>query len=236
MLILTYHSVRNGHPGNRFVTSPADFELQLKKVMESRKFMDLRSLDPGSLPEDGALLTFDDGYEDNFSVALPIALRLGIPMAVFTATNFIGRSMKLGGETLPCMSARQIGEMHGTGMVAFGSHTHNHLLLDEDLDPEAVRRDILESKRILSELIGYEADAFVYPKGRYKEALRHMLEESFRMAFRGAGIASRNGDRLQIPRVEVLGNDKWYIRNMKLSGMYYRLRSLRALVTSAAGR
>lgn len=49
----------------------------------------LRMLKTGTLPARAAAITFDDGYEDNFSVALPILQRHGLTSTFFIATGFL---------------------------------------------------------------------------------------------------------------------------------------------------
>lgn len=233
MLVLTYHSVRRGYPGNRFVTTPEDFESQIRMLSGKYRFIKMDELNTTALPDDGALVTFDDGYEDNFTEVLPIVTRLRIPIAVFPATYYLGKFMKLGGDDLPCLSSDQIRQMNATGLVSFGSHTHRHLFADEVKDPHVFREDISESGRVLSDLLGASPDAFVYPKGRYNAALRPILEKNFRLAFRGGGIARSGCDPLQIPRIEILSSDKWHIRKLKLSGLYYGISKMRAEIRQA---
>src|SRR3546814_17600236 len=48
------------------------------------------ALDGGlALPRDAALVTFDDGYDDNHAIALPILSDLGVPAPFFVATGHI---------------------------------------------------------------------------------------------------------------------------------------------------
>lgn len=49
----------------------------------------LRLLAEGRLPAGSAALTFDDGYEDNATVALPILAEEGVPATIFVATRFL---------------------------------------------------------------------------------------------------------------------------------------------------
>jgi N,N'-diacetyllegionaminate synthase len=44
----------------------------------------------GSLPPKSVAVTFDDGYENNFSVAYPILKRYGVAATIYLATGFIG--------------------------------------------------------------------------------------------------------------------------------------------------
>lgn len=74
-------------------TYASQFERQMEWV---RKWFNVLPLDTavdrliaGSLPARPAAITFDDGYADNYTVALPILNRLNIPATVFVATDFL---------------------------------------------------------------------------------------------------------------------------------------------------
>ena len=72
----------------------AAFEFQLKWLMENGSIVSLdEAIARAGEPDSHRLfvLTFDDGYEDNFRVALPIMRRLGAPATVFVVTNLIGK-------------------------------------------------------------------------------------------------------------------------------------------------
>ena len=97
--IFTYHSVRelpNGavasDPGVVSAT-PEVFERQMRWLAEHHRVIGLDELEAdllrGRVPVDCAMVTFDDGYRDNFDVAFPILKRLGLPATFFLATRFI---------------------------------------------------------------------------------------------------------------------------------------------------
>ena len=62
----------------------------LRQVADPVPLIDLLATPPGSQPR--VAVTFDDGYFDNLSVALPILRRFDVPATVFVATGYIGKS------------------------------------------------------------------------------------------------------------------------------------------------
>jgi len=98
--ILVYHSVPDLETrpwvDPRNTTDPEVFERQMKFLAAHRRVVPLtalaaeldqgRSLEPGSV-----VLTFDDGYRDNYTVAAPILASLGLPATFFLATGYVER-------------------------------------------------------------------------------------------------------------------------------------------------
>ena len=75
------------------------------------------------------------------------------------------------------LTAEEIREMAASGLIHFGSHTLSHPNLDE-LDEEALVRELRESKEILEELTGEAIDALAYPGGRYNEAVEKAAKKA----------------------------------------------------------
>lgn len=137
----------------------------------------------GSLPERPVIVTFDDGFEDNASRALPLLRERGFTALVFVVAGFMGRRRTFGrgkGEAL--LTHEQIGEMAQAG-IEFGSHTLTHPQLIELPEQEA-RRELAESKSLVEQAAGREVSAFCYPFGEL--GLREMdlaREAGYRCAF-----------------------------------------------------
>jgi peptidoglycan/xylan/chitin deacetylase (PgdA/CDA1 family) len=96
--VLTYHRVgdpvRNGDLDRGVVDArPDQFDAQLGFIRECCSVIDLDQLrafvggEP--LPPNPVLITFDDGYRDNYDVALPLLKKHGIRAVFFIATDFI---------------------------------------------------------------------------------------------------------------------------------------------------
>jgi peptidoglycan/xylan/chitin deacetylase (PgdA/CDA1 family) len=128
-------------------------------------------------------VTFDDGYEDNFLIALPILKKYGIPFSVFVATDAIGGSMTNSeGVTLPMMDMRQLTEVVTGGLGEALPHTASHRPLTSYSDT-AWKPDIERSRQVLMQQCGSAADIFAYPQGKYtKEIPEYLKEHGYRAA------------------------------------------------------
>lgn len=102
------------------------------------------------------LLTFDDGYEDNYTALFPLLQKYQAHALIFLITDKIG--------TPGYLTWEQIKEMKESGLVAFGSHTCSHRRL-RSLPDEEIVREITKSKQILEEKLGAPVVSFCYPFG-----------------------------------------------------------------------
>src|SRR5438552_19112704 len=73
------------------------------------------------------VVTFDDGTADLADVAMPILVRHGIPVTLYVATAFIEEGKLFPDNGLP-LSWSALADVHATGLVNVGSHTHHHRL------------------------------------------------------------------------------------------------------------
>ena len=134
------------------------------------RFSDLeRSARTGTpLPEKPVLITFDDGYRNNFLEAFPVLQRHGVPAGVFVVYETIGRHNAWhdpGSEPWVDMLRKEdMREMADSGLIEFGSHTMRHRNLGQAPLDEA-RWELEESKARLEELLGHEVPFFAYPYG-----------------------------------------------------------------------
>ena len=119
----------------------------------------------GTPPARGVVLTFDDGYEDNYSVAFPILKKYGFPGTFFVVTSTIG--------TRGHMTRAQLAEMARAGM-AIESHGQHHIDFSQ-LSLGAARTELQRSRQIIAGWSGRPVAFFAYPAGRFTPALERLL-------------------------------------------------------------
>ncbi len=106
------------------------------------------------LPSHPIVITFDDGYEDNYLYAFPILKAHHFVAQINIITGMIGGRY---------LTWDQIRAMAAWGM-AFGSHTIHHVSL-ATVSPEAAAQELLDSKHTLEDELGQPVQFFCYPSG-----------------------------------------------------------------------
>ena len=166
--ILMYHYINEQEPRmSRLGVSPASFERQMRflrernyNVIPLEKAADLLKYKK-KIPPKTVVITFDDGYLDNYTNAYPILKKYHIPATIFIIAHRV--NIKLGNDSY--LSWEQIKEMAGSGLITIGSHTVTHPNLSETLSEDELRYEIFESKKILEEKLGKKVTLFSYPFG-----------------------------------------------------------------------
>jgi peptidoglycan/xylan/chitin deacetylase (PgdA/CDA1 family) len=105
------------------------------------------------------IITFDDGYVDNYNYALPCLKKFGFKATFFVATAWIGKP--------GCLSWDNLEEMASAGME-IGSHTANHLPLAE-LAPQEIKFELESSKETINQQLGINIYSLSFPHGSYNK-------------------------------------------------------------------
>lgn len=214
--ILFYHKInyppREAKIKGLYVT-PFSFHWQMKYLKwRGYNSVNLDELYEGlhgqrKLPKKPIVITFDDGYKDNYCYAFPILKRFGFRATIFVITRDIGGTSgwEDSEETIeePLLSWDEIEEMHSEGMD-IQAHTHTHVDLDK-LDDERVEAELKTSKRILEERLGKKINFLCYPNGVFDERIKEITKKC---GYLGAittkrGTVTENSDWFALRRIGI---------------------------------
>jgi len=213
-LILMYHGTipGSGRPANKYSINSRRFRQQLDFLQEygwnTLCVRDLARSDP--LPARSVLITFDDGYKNNFENAFLPLVGQGMRATWFIVSSRIGRHAHWVGPKNPeteMLDAAQLREMAASGME-IASHTSTH----PDLTAIAaglVKQEICKSKEELEDIFGFDITSFAYPHGRYNDlAVNSVLEAGYRLACSvRSGFVNTQLEPFLLRRVTVFADD-----------------------------
>lgn len=152
------------------------------------------------------LITFDDGYLDNYVYAYPILKRYDLKATIFAITGLIGdgaaRACLGMAKTLPatpdhraCKAAiaegradevmlrwPEIETMEASGALEIHSHTHTHqrwneLYADKAQRLEALQKDLTASRAMLKQRLGKESRHLCWPWGYFETEYQTIAAE-----------------------------------------------------------
>lgn len=183
--ILMYHRVIDpvsGQPRPTWNVPPARFEEQLSGLLR-------RGFDPWPLnrvlehhekgwkiPRRVFVVTFDDGYQNNLTQALPILQKLRVPATIFLATRYLDSAqpfpsddwLAAGAAGVPAeawqpLTTDECHQLLKSGLIELGAHTHSH----DDFrgKPDYLRDDLRQCCAVLREKFHIERPTFAFPYG-----------------------------------------------------------------------
>lgn len=212
-VVLMYHSISNGRmsPTNQWSVSARNFKNQLS-LLQSEGWTtvlvrDLLMVD--SLPPRTVVITFDDGYSDNFENGFRLLADYGMCATWFIISQQIGNRLRL--------NAHQLRQMAASGME-IGAHTRTHARLPE-MDVTRIEEEVTGSKKDLEDLLSLPVTSFTYPYGLFNEACVEAVRKSgFNIACTTrTGWFGSDPDILRVRRVAIFSNDSLSIFARKLA-------------------
>lgn len=204
VLVLNYHQI-NDRDCNSLTVRPGTFADELDYLTEhgyhviSLDQFISHQQDGAPLPEKPVLITFDDGYRDNYTDAFPLLKERNMPALIFIITDYVGTQEKY-------LTWPQIHEMEKQG-IAFGSHTLSHARLSQ-ADPKDARFQLETSQAVFRWQFGKNARALAYPCGYYDDTVKQLAKAAgYEAAFTvDYGPVRREDDLLSLQRVPVFGD------------------------------
>ncbi|HCB93293.1 MAG TPA: polysaccharide deacetylase [Selenomonas sp.] len=178
VMVLNYHKVDNSF--NSLAIPPSDFEAQMQ-FLEKNGYHTISPdelynalTEGGALPQNPVLITFDDGYVDNYTNAFPILKKYNMKATIFVVPGFTNVNKNY-------LTWDQMLEMEQNG-ITIESHTMNHKPL-EGLSDDQIIAELKDSKQRLEARLGHPVEYLAYPTGTYNLHIASIAKE---VGYRGA--------------------------------------------------
>lgn len=168
--VLVYHTISSPAeplPGEIDI-SPEAFARQVDWLARWRSVVPLiETLSPNKRRHPVAL-TFDDGFQDNLTVALPLLEKYSMPATVFVTPGFTGNESYL--------ARAEVRELSRHPLITIGAHGlwhrhFNHLTTDE------ARQELVEARRVLEEITDKKITLMAWPYGECNAQLEQLATE-----------------------------------------------------------
>lgn len=205
--VLLYHSFG----ASPWAVSPADFAAQMQYLSEHFDVVPLAQLlTQAHGGRTRCAITFDDGYESVFQIALPILRQVGFPATLYLTTDAIAERDNLSSGDFPGLypGDRMLNWTQAMaladGGVSIGSHLMEHRAVTE-LAPQQASVQLAGSKQKIEQRLGTPCEDFSYPWGRYHRASLDWVQAAgYHTAVTGLHYPWKSGgDPLLIPRMDI---------------------------------
>ena len=225
--VLMYHKIDENSKESKLSVSPESFKAQMKflrdnnyNVLSLSKLADLvKSKRP--IPYKTVAVTFDDGYENNYTNAFSSLKEYNIPATIFMPVNKIGKKGYL--------TWSQLKEISFNG-IDIGSHTLSECYLPDIKDDDKLWDEISYSRKSLRAKIPGASDFIAYCSGGFNEKIRQMVIDA---GYKGAcatnpGPYYPDDDIYAIKRVRISRtSDNLFVFWIETSGFYTWIKEMR---------
>ena len=191
--VLMYHSVCAYH-NNDYVLHPDKFESDLVWLSEHGYepvfLSEVEAFCEGApLPEKPVVITFDDGYYNNLSVALPIAKRHGVKCEINIVGKYVEEECAKRSDVYSYLNGKEIAELRESGMFEIGNHSYDMHRREARLGVAAKKsesdedyrlaltEDSEKCRKLLEEVCGARTRIFALPFGFYSKSTVRILGE-----------------------------------------------------------
>lgn len=183
--VLMYHSICDDHDDNIMKVPKKQFDEQMKYLkdngyhtLSADEFYNFL-VNGKSIPQKSVLITFDDGYQNQYDNAYPTLKKYKFNAVMFIITNYLDKG------TLYLKSS-ELKEMSENG-IDIECHTTNHAKLDK-LSYQEQLENLEKSKNKLEEICGKSVRAIAYPYGDFDvDTIKAEKKDGYLMGFTTSG-------------------------------------------------
>lgn len=198
--VICYHSINKDPSGkSSIIISKEKFRQQLQTIKDNGyTTLTMAQLngylfEDKPIPEKSVVITFDDGYRDNYTDAFPILKEFNMNATIFVISSYLDRELYL--------TTEEIEEMSDYG-IDIESHTVSHVKLST-LSYENQLKELKNSKEIIEKITNKPVISIAYPEGKYNNTTKKaVIEAGYSMGFTiERGYADRNDNPAQLNRI-----------------------------------
>ncbi|WP_231037959.1 polysaccharide deacetylase family protein [Pectinatus frisingensis] len=182
------------------------------------------------LPSKSILLTFDDGYADNYTAALPLLVKYKMTAVVFPIGNWIGKKNNwenFGKEKTITMTKEQLLDWQQHGQL-IASHTMTHPFLTNCTESKIID-ELHDSRQLLSNALSANGDFLCYPYGNFNESVAAAAKKTgYKAAFAiFEGVNLFHIDLYALPRIPIPSHQSKWEFILKTSRLFILFIALR---------
>jgi peptidoglycan/xylan/chitin deacetylase (PgdA/CDA1 family) len=197
-ILMYHHVVEEGMETNKIMITTKRFEEDMEYLKKEgyttiffKELIDYKE-GRGKLPEKPIVITFDDGYEDNYKNAYPILKRNNMKATIFVIGSRIGITNFNNDSRYSYLSWEQSKEMYESGLVEIQPHSYDlhyyrgnseHgkgvLPISQENKKDHYNRFLKDTKEVMKHInnnIGCESYVFSYPYGKYVSTNEEVLK------------------------------------------------------------
>jgi len=200
------------------------FEWQIKLLKKYKKIIDIS--ETKRIEKKSILLTFDDGYYDNYAFAYPVLKKLNVPAVIFLITDAIEKKRTKLPSFKPhkeikitnkeyFLTLEEIKKMQD--LISFDAHTKTHLSCNIEND-EILKDEICNSIDFVKKYLKKEFYGFCWPRGRFNEKSLKIVKECADFAFSTIEGPFNFNDKYKIKRIDassLKGNKEKYFKRVE---------------------
>jgi len=205
IIILMYHSIPSAESIYRYSTPQEAFEGHMRyladkcHVISIKQAFDILSGNKVLVSDKPTfVITFDDGYLNNYNVAYPILSKYNLKFTIFLTTGFIDK------DNHTFMSWNHVKEMSNDSLVTFGAHSQSHANLCS-LEDKDKAMEIVNSRREIESKINKRVDYFAYPSGGFDDFSLSLVDQNYLAGFKDRTDGNWDEDSKKIGRISIDG-------------------------------
>jgi peptidoglycan/xylan/chitin deacetylase (PgdA/CDA1 family) len=185
-----------------------------------------------TLPRKSVLITFDDGWRDNYIYAYPILKRYGLKATLFVVTEWIEKASENPEifEALPHRACKRTVPIHPGKILLrweeletmrdhFDIHSHTHSHRDGYFgDSYSWDEEFALSRELLQKRLGIESDQLCWPRGIYDSSLQSRAHQAgFAILYTTRrGVNRSDGESSAIRRLAAKKDARWLKKNLEI--------------------